>query len=72
MMCSTNLFIHPSISPSILPSIPPQLHPFSLLTLADESLLGDGLLAYVATLGLLEGFQLEGVCVDAFQLHRLQ
>lgn len=38
------------------------------LTFADEPLLGDGLLAYVATLGLLERLQLEGVCVDALQL----
>lgn len=39
-----------------------------LLTFADEALLGDGLLAYVTALGLLEGLQLEGVCVDALQL----
>lgn len=37
-------------------------------TFADETLLGDGLLADVAALGLLEGLQLEGVCVDALQL----
>lgn len=38
------------------------------LTFADEALLGDGLLAYITTLGLLEWLQLEGVCVDALQL----
>lgn len=38
------------------------------LTFADESLLGDGLLAYIATLGLLEWLQLEVVGVDALQL----
>lgn len=38
------------------------------LTFADEALLGDGLLAYIAALGLLEWLQLEGVCVDALQL----
>lgn len=38
------------------------------LTFADETLLGDGLLAYITTLGLLEWLQLEGVCVDALQL----
>lgn len=42
------------------------------LTFADEPLLGDGLLAYVATLGLLERLQLEGVCVDTLQLLGLQ
>lgn len=34
----------------------------------DETLLGDGLLAYITALGLLEWLQLEGVCVDALQL----
>lgn len=38
------------------------------LTFADEALLGDGLLAYITALGLLEWLQLEGVCVDALQL----
>lgn len=38
------------------------------LTFADEALLGDGLLANVTALGLLEGLQLEGVRVDALQL----
>lgn len=38
------------------------------LTFADEALLGDGLLAYVTALGLLEWLQLEGVRVDALQL----
>lgn len=37
-------------------------------TFADETLLGDGLLAYITTLGLLEGLQLEGVRVDPLQL----
>lgn len=38
------------------------------LTFADEALFGDGLLAYITALGLLERLQLEGVCVDALQL----
>lgn len=38
------------------------------LTFADEALLGDGLLANIAALGLLEGLQLKGVGVDALQL----
>lgn len=38
------------------------------LTLADEAFLGDGLLAYITALGLLEWLQLEGVRVDALQL----
>lgn len=42
------------------------------LTFADEALLGDGLLADVAALSLLERLQLEGVCVDALQLVRLR
>lgn len=46
--------------------------PLLLLTFADEPLLGDGLLAYVTTLGLLEWLQLERVCVDALQLLRLR
>lgn len=37
------------------------------LTFTDEALLGDGLLAYITALGLLEWLQLEGVCVDALQ-----
>lgn len=36
-----------------------------MLTFADEALLGDGLLADVAALSLLEWLQLEGVRVDA-------
>lgn len=44
----------------------------SSLTFADEALLGDGLLADVAALRLLERLQLEGVCVDALQLVGLQ
>lgn len=42
--------------------------PHDGLTFADEALLGDGLLAYVTALGLLEWLQLEGVRVDALQL----
>lgn len=41
-------------------------------TFADEALLGDGLLADVAALSLLERLQLEGVCVHALQLVRLR
>lgn len=42
-----------------------------MLTFADETLLGDGLLTDVTAFGLLERLQLEGVCVDALQLIRL-
>lgn len=42
------------------------------LTFADEPLLGDGLLADVAALCLLERLQLEAVCVDTLQLVRLR
>lgn len=37
----------------------------------DEAFLGDGLLAYITALGLLEWLKLEGVCVDSLQLFRL-
>lgn len=56
------------ITHSNLPSAQIQSRTSQTLTFADEALLGDGLLAYITALGLLEWLQLEGVCVDALQL----